>query len=56
MEKHYSIHDTSKLLSVHRKTVENWIKAGKIKAVNISSPDKPRYRIPESEIQRVTRV
>lgn len=56
MNKYYRIRQIADLLSVSSNTIENWIKAGRVKAVNIGSPTTPRYRIPESEMQRLTKT
>lgn len=41
--------EVAELLRVHRVTVTEWIKAGKIKAIRIGK----LWRIPESEVRRL---
>jgi len=54
MENYYSIKEVADVLSVTRQTLSRWIKSGKLKAINLSTAsEKPRYRIPNSEIVRI---
>ena len=50
IEGHYTLKETSKILSVTVKTLQNWGKEGKIRVVRTPGG---RRRIPESEIMRI---
>ena len=47
MKKMYSINQLAEILGVHRNTILNWIKIGKVKAVRIGN----LWRISEEEIE-----
>lgn len=49
MEKHYTPEDIASNLQVHLKTVYNWIKSGKLKAVKVGH----FWRISETELNRL---
>lgn len=53
-EKYYSIRQTSNLLKIKVRTAREWLRKGKMKAVKDSSSG--RWRVPESEIKRLTDV
>lgn len=46
-----TIKETAKIFGVHWRTVRNWIRDGKIKAVKIERT----IRIPDEEIERLKR-
>lgn len=50
-EKFYNIVNTAKLLGIKARTVRQWIKDGKIKAIKYEVSN--RWFIPESEIIRL---
>lgn len=51
----YSVTDVSRMLSVSPHTVRDFIRRGRIRAVNISDGLKrPTYRISEQELTRFT--
>lgn len=52
MQKHYTIKDSSKLLGIKVRTVREWIKTGKLKAVKY--PNCNMWFIPQDEIIRIT--
>ena len=39
-------------LQLHVSTVHVWINAGELKAANVSSPRKPRWRISEKDLAK----
>ena len=45
----YSVNQVAEILSVHRKTIINWIEAGRINAVKIGWI----WRIPEEEVEKI---
>lgn len=47
MKKMYSINQLADILGVHRNTILNWIKLGKVKAVRIGN----LWRVSEEEIE-----
>ena len=49
MEKLYTVIETAEYLRVHRMTIYNWLKEGKIKSSKIGD----NHLIAESEIKRV---
>lgn len=49
-----SIKDFAEKLSLHPNTIRNAIKKGKLQAVRIGIGRNACYRIPSSEIQRIT--
>lgn len=53
MEKHYSIRQASNLLGIKVRTVREWIRNGKLKAVKYGVSN--RWFISEEEIARLTR-
>lgn len=46
-----TIYETADIFSVHWQTVRNWIKSGKLRAVQVDRA----IRIPEEEIERLKR-
>ena len=50
MERHYTLKEASKILGVTVKTLQNWDRQGKIRAVRTVGG---RRRISESEIKRI---
>jgi len=54
MESLYSLQEVADVLRVTRQTLSRWIKSGKLNAINLSTAkEKPRYRIPNSEVIRI---
>lgn len=51
MENMYNINQTSNLLGIKIRTVREWIRKGKLKAIKYEESN--RWYIPESEIRRV---
>lgn len=55
MMRTYSLAEIAESLGVHARTVEAWISAGELRAVNVSrsrDSQKPRLRVTDSELQR----
>jgi len=51
----YSLTETAEFFGVNPRTVEAWISAGELRAVNVSrnrNSQKPRLRVTDSELQR----
>ena len=48
----YSVADIARRFGVSRRTVFNWIKAGQLEAINISSGRRPTYRITAEAVER----
>lgn len=46
-----TVYETAEIFSVHWQTVRNWIKSGKLRAVQVDRA----IRIPEEEIERLKR-
>lgn len=53
IEKNYNITQASQILGVKVRTVRDWIKQGKLKAIKY--PTSNRWFIAESEIKRIQR-
>ena len=51
MEKYYSVTQIAKMYNVSREAVHQWIKAGRLKAVQVGK----LYRISEAEIKKFIR-
>lgn len=47
----YTVQELASILQVHRHTIENWIKGGKIQAVKIGKA----YKIPQTELVKLMR-
>jgi excisionase family DNA binding protein len=45
--------EVAEMLSVNRRTVYNWIRSGRVKAVKICSGKRVWLRIPEDEIKKL---
>ncbi len=52
-EKYYNITNTAETLGMKIRTVRQWIRDGKLKAIKY--PQSTRWYIPESEIERIKR-
>lgn len=52
LEKHYSVAELAKILSVKPYTVRKWINDGTIKAIRLPG-DRGDYRISETEAKRL---
>jgi excisionase family DNA binding protein len=52
MEKIYTSNEVAMMLHMHRNTILKYIRSGKLKASNISSEAKPRYRITEENLDK----
>ncbi len=50
-EKYYNITNTAETLGMKIRTVRQWIRDGKLKAIKY--PQSTRWYIPESEIERI---
>jgi len=50
----YSVTEFAKLLSITGKGVRSLIQSGKIKSIQLSTAKKAKYRIPKSELYRLT--
>lgn len=53
---YYTVSETAELIRVSNKTVIRLIKAGKLKALNVSVGKRFIYRIPREEIELFTEV
>lgn len=51
MQKLYRIKEVAKIIGYSERTIRQWIKDGKVKAVKIMS----EWRIPEDEVERLKR-
>lgn len=51
MQKNYNIRETAKILGITVRTIRQWIRDGKIKAVKYANC--PMWFIPEDEISRI---
>lgn len=49
----YSINEFAKILGVHPNTIRRSVKNGRIGSLKIGNSDRPFYRIPASEIDRI---
>lgn len=49
----YTVNEFAELLRIHRNTVINSIKSGKIQAFRVGYGKRSCFRIPKSEIQRM---
>ncbi len=54
MEHYFSIKEFAKKLSLHPNTIRKAIKSGRIQAFRLSQGKTSSYRIPGSEINRIT--
>ena len=52
----YSVADIARRFGVSKRTVFNWIKAGYLEAINISSGRRPTYRIPGEAVERFIKL
>jgi excisionase family DNA binding protein len=53
-QEYYSVTEFSVLMGVHPLTIRSAIRKGRIIAVRVGSGKKSPYRIPHSEIERLT--
>ena len=51
-EKVYTTEEVAEMYGVKVITVWDWIRKGKLRALNISSKSQPRYRIKQSHIDK----
>ncbi len=49
MERMWRVREVAELLRVHRATVNEWIRQGRIRAVRVGK----LWRIPDSEVKRI---
>lgn len=54
IEPTFTINEVSKALKLSTRTIQRWIDAGKLRAINLSPEgEKSAWRIPASELRRL---
>lgn len=51
--KFYTTKEFAKLLEIHPNTVRKMIKAKRLHPVNVGTAKKPKYKIPEEDLDRL---
>jgi excisionase family DNA binding protein len=45
--------EVAEMLNIHKRTVYNWIRSGRVRAVKICSGKRVWLRIPEEEVKKI---
>lgn len=48
-----TVNEAAEILHVHQRSIRNWIKSGKIRAIKLGKTARPTYRISFEELERI---